>query len=236
MKHILLLAAIAAIALTACHKAETTITFNLTDLPENAVVTIGKNHTNIDQNHTTTITTDGTFCYTYTCDTITESELYYVLAIKGSLRSMRPVFIKENCNSTVTGSGIFAENWTIESENPRQQFYNKWNDATKDIRIEYDKTRAEMDGIPNHEMFEKINEAQSKLYDAEWAFLESTPIDEFWLSAFANATDIINRKGTDWPEYPKMTELYKRLSEADKATPVGKQITKNLFGGEKAAE
>ena len=234
MKRILLLTAIAVSALTACQKAETTITFNLTDLPEGTVVTIGKNHTNIIED-VTTQTTDRTFCYTYTCDTISEFDLYYVMAIKGSLRSMRPVFIKENCNSTVTGSGIFAENWTIESENPRQQFYDRWNDATKDLRIEYNKIRAELDN-PSREKVEKFNEAQSKLREAEWAFIESTPIDEYWLEAFADATDIINRKGTDWPKYPRMTEIYKRLSDADKATPAGKQITKNLFGGEKAAE
>ena len=234
MKRILLLTAIAVSALTACHKAETTITFNITDLPEGATIMICKNHTNIDQNYTTTITSDGTFCYTYTCDTVTESALYYV-RVSDSVRSIRLIFIKENCNTTVTGSGIFAENWTIESENPRQQFYNKWNDATKDLRIEYNKIRAEMTN-PSHEVIERINEAQSKLYDAEWAFIESAPIDECWLEAFADATDIINRKGTDCPEYPKMTEIYKRLSEADKATPAGKQITKNLFGGEKVTE
>ena len=234
MKRILLLTAIAVSALTACQKAETTITFNLTDLPEGTVVTIGKNHTNIIED-VTTQTTDGTFCYTYTCDTISEFDLYYVMAIKGSLRSMRPVFIKENCNSTVTGSGIFAENWTIESENPRQQFYDRWNDATKDLRIEYNKILAELDN-PSREKVEKFNEAQSKLQEAEWAFIESTPIDEYWLEAFADVTDIINEQGTDWPTYPRMTEIYKRLSDADKATPAGKQITKNLFGDEKAAE
>ena len=233
MKRILLLTAIAVSALTACQKAETTITFNLTDLPKGTVVTIGKNHTNIIED-VTTLTTDGTFCYTYTCDTVTEFALYFV-RVSDSVRSMRLIFIKENCNTTVTGSGIFAENWTIESENPRQQFYDRWNDATKDLRIEYNKIRAELDN-PSREKVEKFNEAQSKLQEAEWAFIESTPIDEYWLEAFADATDIINRKGTDWPNYPRMTEIYKRLSDADKATPAGKQITKNLFGDEKAAE
>lgn len=232
MKRILLLTAIAVSALTACQKAETTITFNLTDLPEGATIMICKNHTN--QSHTATITADGTYSYTYTCDTVTESALYYVW-VSDSVRSTRLIFIKENCNTTVSGSGIFAENWTIESENPRQQFYDRWNDATKDLRIEYDKIRAELDN-PSHEKVEKFNEAQSKLQDAEWSYLESIPIDECWLSAFADATDIINEQGTDWPTYPRMTEIYKRLSDADKATPAGKQITKNLFGGEKTAE
>jgi len=235
MKPLIKLTAIAAIALTACQKAETTITFNLTDLPEGTVVTIGKNHTNIIED-VTTQTTDGTFCYTYTCDTISEFDLYYVMAIKGSLRSMRPVFIKENCNSTVTGSGIFAENWTIESENPRQQFSNNFNDAIKDIEIEYEKLRSEAIDNGGPELIEKYNEAQAKYNEACWTAMETLPVDEYWLEAFADATDIINDEGTDWPTYPRMTEIYKRLSDADKATPAGKQITKNLFGGEKASE
>ncbi|MBR5166434.1 MAG: hypothetical protein IKW86_03970, partial [Salinivirgaceae bacterium] len=42
MKRILLLTAIAVSALTACQKAETTITFNLTDLPEGTIIEILK--------------------------------------------------------------------------------------------------------------------------------------------------------------------------------------------------
>ena len=65
---------------------------------------------------------------------------------------------------------------------------------------------------------------------------EALPVDEYWLEYFADVTDIINEQGTDWPTYPRMTEIYKRLSDADKATPAGKQITKNLFDGGKDAE
>ena len=135
MKRILLLTAIAVSALTACQKAETTITFNLTDLPEGTVIEILK--WNGDEGETVFVARqiDGTFCITYPCDSITE---YSVNSNNGSLNSDRHIFIKGNCNTTVTGSGFYAENWNIESENPRQQFSNKFNDATKDIKIEYE--------------------------------------------------------------------------------------------------
>ena len=236
MKRILLLTVIAVSALTACQKAETTITFNLTDLPEGTIIEILKWEEDEGETVFEKAESNGNFCYTYTCDTISEFDLYYVMAIKGSLRSMRPVFIKENCNSTVTGSGIFAENWTIESENPRQQFSNKFNDATKDIKIEYERLRSEAIDNGGPELIEKYNEASTKYNDACWTAMETLPVDEYWLEYFADVTDIINEQGTDWPNYPRMTEIYKRLSDADKATPAGKQITKNLFGGEKAAE
>ena len=237
MKRILLLTAIAVSALTACQKAETTITFNLTDLPEGTIIEILKWEEDEGETVFEKAESNGNFCYTYTCDTIPAGAMYGVCSKNGngSLRNDRDIYVKIGCSTTVTGSGIFAENWTIESENPRQQFYDRWNDATKDLRIEYNKILAELDN-PSREKVEKFNEAQSKLQEAEWAFIESTPIDEYWLEAFADATDIINLKGTDWPNYPRMTEIYKRLSDADKATPAGKQITKNLFGGEKSAE
>lgn len=233
MKRILLFTAIAVSALTACQKAETTITFNLTDLPEGTVIEILK--WNGDEGETVFVARqiDGTFCITYPCDSITE---YSVNSNNGSLNSDRHIFIKGNCNTTVTGSGIFAENWTIESENPRQQFSNKFNDATKDIKIEYERLRSEAIDNVGPELIEKYNEASTKYNDACWTAMVTLPVDEYWLEYFADVTDIINEQGTDWPTYPRMTEIYKRLSDADKATPAGKQITKNLFGGGKDAE
>lgn len=236
MKTLLKLTAIAAIALTACQKAETTISVNLTDLPEGAVIEIVKYDGDEGETVYEGAATDGTFCYTYTCDSIFENTTYGVDANIGHLRSDRDTYIAMGYNTTVSGSGIFAENWTIESENPRQQFSNKFNDATKDFKIEYERLRSEAIDNVGPELIEKYNEAQAKYNEACWIAMETLPVDEYWLEAFADVTDIINEQGTDWPTYPRMTEIYKRLSDADKATPAGKQITKNLFGGGKDAE
>ena len=236
MKTLIKLTAIAAIALAACQKTETTISVNLTDLPEGTVIEIVKYDGDEGETVYDDDATDGMFCYTYTCDSIFENTTYGVYANIGHLSSNRDIYISTGCNSTVTGSGIFAENWTIESENPRQQFSNKFNDATKDIRIEYERLRSEAIDNGGPELIEKYNEASTKYNDACWTAMETLPVDEYWLEYFADVTDIINEQGTDWPTYPRMTEIYKRLSDADKATPAGKQITKNLFGGEKAAE
>ena len=238
MKRILLLTAIVVSVLTACQKAETTITFNLTDLPEGTIIEILKWEEDEGETVFEKAESNGNFCYTYTCDTIPAGAMYGVCSKNGngSLRNDRDIYVKIGCSTTVTGSGIFAENWTIESENPRQPFSNKFNDATKDIKIEYERLRSEAIDNGGPELIEKYNEAQAKYNEACWIAMETLPVDEYWLEYFADVTDIINEQGTDWPNYPRMTEIYKRLSEADKATPAGKQITKNLFGGEKAAE
>ncbi|MBO7144174.1 MAG: hypothetical protein J6W13_05030 [Salinivirgaceae bacterium] len=238
MKRILLLTAIAAIALTACQKAETTISFNITDLPEGTVIEILKWEEDVGETFFDSAAVNGTFCYTYTCGSNSAGAIYGVSSRNGNnhLGSGRDIYVKSGYNTTVTGSGFYAENWTVESENPRQQFSNKFNDATKDIKIEYERLHSEAIDNGGPELIEKYNEAQAKYNEACWTAMETLPVDEYWLEAFADATDIINDEGTDWPTYPRMTEIYKRLSDADKATPAGKQITKNLFGGEKAAE
>ena len=238
MKRILLLTAIAVLALTARPNAKTTITFNLTDLPEGTVIEILKWEEDEGLIFFEKAEVDGNFCYIYTFDTISAGSRYDVCSKNrnGHLRSNRDIYVMIGCSTTVTGSGIFAENWTIESENPRQQFSNKFNDATKDIKIEYERLRSEAIDNVGPELIEKYNDAQAKYNESCWIAMETLPVDEYWLEYFADVTDIINEQGTDWPNYPRMTEIYKRLSDADKATPAGKQITKNLFGGEKAAE
>lgn len=235
MKTLIKLTAIAAIALTACHKAETTITVNLTDIPEGMIFQIIK----WDGDGGKTVFTDtingGTYNYTYKCDTIFEATSYSVFTISGALNSSRHIYVEENHNSTVSGSGFFTETWMVESENPHQQFDNKMNNATKDVMIEIEKLSAGTDDGDKtqeeiRELWKKIEELYVKYEELQLAALDSMPVNKYWLERFAIMSATINYEGTNYPTYPKLTEVYNKLSEADKATPIGKRITMNLFG------
>ena len=231
MKRILLLTAIAATALTACHKAETTISFNLTDLPEGTVIELSKVDGQVNERVYIDTVNCGTCCFAYKCDSVEENSRYSVKTIKGLMHSNRGIYVKEGCSAKVYGSGFYAQNWKIDSKNPRQQFFSKKNDALKDISIEIAKIETEAyDAATAQEkrdsLLDKIGELQKKRTEMRFAVIDTLPINEYWLDEFASLTAV----GPNSPNYSKMTELYNRLSDADKDTPVGKHIALNLFG------
>ena len=235
MKRILLLTAIAVSALTACQKAETTISFDITDFPEGTIIEIVKWDGDSGNTVYKDTATNGIFCYTYTCDTIFETTSYSIFLHKGNLNNSRRIYIKEKSNTEISGSGFYTQNWSIDSKNPRQQFENQKNDVTKDIIIEIEKLSAETYDEEKTkeerlEVVEKYRKALIKYKESQMVVLETLPIDEYWLEEFANATGAINIIDSDSTTYPKLTKLYNRLSDADKATPIGKRITLNLFG------
>lgn len=236
MKPLLKLTAIAAIALTACQKAETTISVNLTDLPEGTVFQIIKWDGDGGKVVFADTINGGTYSCTYKCDTIYESNSYSVTTIVGNMPyGHRRIYVTDDYSAIVTGSGVYSYDWNVDCKNPRQQFQNKLNDATKDISIEITKMNAARrePGITQDErrrLSEKMDSLNNKYYEAQLATFESMPVDELWIEELAKITGIINYEGTEHFTYPKFTELYKRLSDADKATPIGKRITLDLFG------
>lgn len=235
MKHLLLLTTIVATMLTSCHKAETTIDFNLTDLEEGSVIVIYKMDGNSGVCVYSDTITDGTFRHVYNCDSLTGANRYSIICNNWQLYSSRNLYVKANCESTVSGSGIYTNNWSFDSKNPRQQFDNKINDATKDILIELTKISAERNNNNlSQEERKVLSDKMDSLYtvgdEKRLLFLETSNVDEYWIEEFAKMTGEINYKGTESPNYPKLTELYQKLSDADKTTPTGKRITMDLFG------
>lgn len=235
MKRLFFTVAIALIALASCQKAETTIEFNLSDIPEGATLNIYRNEGNGGSLVYGDTINDGTFRYTYKCDSIFETTSYSIILSNGNILSSRHLYVKTNCKSTISGTGNYVEKWTFESKNPRQQFDNKMNEATKDILIEINEVGAErykpdLTQEDRRVISIKMDSLYTQYYNISLSALETMQVDEYWLEAFAGQTSTINYEGTDYPTYPKLTELYKKLSDADKATPVGKRITMDLFG------
>ncbi|MBR5166435.1 MAG: TlpA family protein disulfide reductase [Salinivirgaceae bacterium] len=236
MKQLFITAAVAVAALTACQKAETTISVNLTDLPENTIVLIFKCEGRAGQSFIEDTVKNGTYCKTIKCDSINEKTYYSAaVSVRDYFRS-RDIYITPGCESKVVGSGVFSASWTVESSNPHQQFSNNMNNARKDILIEYErvmferydttKTKEEVDSLR-----QLLKEIDSQVSDSQLKAYESLPVDEYWLERFAASTQFFNYVGSEHPLHSKYVELYnKKLSDADKATPAGKQITMNLFG------
>lgn len=235
MKRILLLTAIAVSALTACHKAETTISFNLTDLPEGTFIEIYKMEGRGGESVFTDSIQNGTFCYTYVCDSFNINTYYGVEVSIGDTYLNRDVYISPNTNSSVSGSGFYADKWTVTSENPHQLFINSMNDASGSVWTEIVMLNAELNNSEKTEeerqMLAQKRDSLNAVYDElRYSAMETYPVDEYWMEWFEMMTAAVRHSGSAHPKYQRMIKLYNCLSETDKATPAGKRITMNLFG------
>ena len=235
MKRILLLTAIAATTLTACHKAETTITVNLTDLPEGAVVEIYKFEGRVGDRVFSDTVHNGAFCQTYVCDSFNTETYYDVSVAIGNYYSSRWVYISPNTNSKVSGSDIYSSKWTVASKNPHQRFENDMNDATGEVDVEMRKLEAKLQTTEvtpeeRQSLKDKLNSLHAELTDLTFSAMEKLPVDEYWMERFEIMTMPVVHMGTAYRKYAQLVELYNRMSEADKATPVGKRITEKMFG------
>ena len=235
MKHILLLTAIAVSALTACHKAETTISVNLTDLPEGAVVEIYKFEGRVGDRVFSDTVHNGVFCQTYVCDSFNTNTYYDVEIVMGNYYSHRYVYISPNTNSKVSGSDIYSAKWTVTSKNPHQRFENDMNDATGEVGVEMKKLEAklytlELTPEERQSLIDQINSLHTEIANLTFSAMGTLPVDEYWLERFDIMTMAVAHMGTAYSKYAQLVELYNRMSETDKATPVGKRITEKMFG------
>lgn len=235
MKPLLKLTAIAAIALTACQKAETTISVNLTDLPEGAVVEIYKFEGRVGDRVFSDTVHNGVFCQTYVCDSFNINTYYDVEIVMGNYYSHRYVYISPNTDSKVSGSDIYSAKWTVTSKNPHQRFENDMNDATGEVDVEMDKLEAKLQTTEvtpeeRQSIIDKLNRLHSELTDLTFSAMEKLPVDEYWMERFEIMTTPVVHMGTAYRKYAQLVELYNRMSEDDKATPSGKIITQNIFG------
>lgn len=235
MKPLLKLTAIAAIALTACQKAETTISVNLTDLPEGAVVEIYKFEGRVGDRVFSDTVHNGVFCKTYVCDSFNTNTYYDVEIVMGNYYSHRYVYISPNTNSKVSGSDIYSAKWTVTSKNPHQRFENDMNDATGEINDEMRKLESQLQNpevTPEERqpLINKLNSLGAERTDLTLSAMEKLPVDEYWMGYLENYSRMVSRAGSAHPRYAQIVELYNRMSEADKATPSGKIITQNIFG------
>ena len=230
MKPLFKLTAIAAIALTACQKAETTISVNLTNLPEGTVVEIYKYEGHVGDRVFSDTVHNGAFCQTYVCDSFNTNTYYDVEIVIGNYYSHRYVYISPNTNSKVSGSDIYSAKWTVTSKNPHQRFENDMNDATGEINDEMRKLESQLQNpevTPEERqpLINKLNSLGAECTDLTLSAMEKLPVDEYWMGYLENYSRMVSRAGSAHPRYAQIVELYNRMSEADKATPSGKIIT-----------
>lgn len=232
MKQLIITAAVAVAALTACHKAETTISVNLTDIPEEFVVEMGISN---DRESSTIYrdsskTTDRNF--TIKCDTVTENTVYYIMVQKDGYKyystSMR-IYIQDGSTATVTGSGVFSSMWTVSSKHPRQAFENKMLDPVKELYKQKDEIRLFSDTVTTEEGRKQNQIRTNALYDQideiQMATLQSLPVDKYYFEVLQGKTGEINYYGADNYKYFSQVEaMFNKLPNKYKNSKEGKAL------------
>lgn len=234
-KQAIITAAIAVTALAACKKDETTISVNLTDMPEGTIVEIYRQEGRVGTPVFTDTILNGSFNHTYVCDSFDINTYYSVDICNDNFFSGRDVYISPNTSSAVSGSGTNTYKWTVTSKNPHQQFSNNINDAYIDVIDEMGKLEAKLQDSEQtpeeRQMLQQSYDSIRNVYNnLSISTLAKLPVDEYWMEMFDMMTMSVRHFGSAHPKYAEFVELYNRMSDADKATPAGKRITLSING------
>lgn len=124
---------------------ETVIEFDLTDIPEALRVCVGRWEGNAGRMFFVDSSQTSVRKFTVKCDSVSE-DIRYVVGLcqevdghLGVTVMERDIYVQQGSTTKVSGSNVYMCDWTVESKNPKQAFYNQLNDSTKDIRRQMEK-------------------------------------------------------------------------------------------------
>jgi thiol-disulfide isomerase/thioredoxin len=175
------------------------------------------------------------------------------MTISGSLFSQSlplDIWVASGQKIKITGKGSLPPLWEVESSIPYQKEANLYTNNSRAIITELAHISAERDKIEtwssfshdviaSHKKIDSLNRAKntfslrSKQIFADLDIMYKTDISPVWLDKMLNIT-----KSLKHPDFStkhagnirkKVKELYNRISDTDKNTPLGYEITANLF-------
>ena len=214
-----------------CQNGKTKIEFNLTDLTDGWIVDVFR----IDGVGGKSIFNDtiknSKSKFSIQCDSVSDNTYYMVGLYQGRTRSSSAmIYVENGSTSTVSGSGMYPKNWTINSQNPHQDFENKMTDAVKDIFKQIDDINYSIDDKNREESYKRTDKLYEKIEEKQLSAMKDLPVNEFWLAQLKRACGTINNEGKDYKFYKQVEELFNKLSDGQKATKTGKAIYQALYG------
>lgn len=182
-------------------------------------------------------------------DTITSGkrELYLMSSSKGFPGLWINVWTAPGKYIKVTGNDKLLKTWKVESDLPEQVEENRFVEASFPEQLEVLKyTADEYDLLrtmfQEHADNEELQRADWKQVDSlrklkeplekiilkkELDYLSTAPVSSVWLDKY-----LLHASRLQWdkenPYIPEIKALYARLSEADRETPAGKNITEYM--------
>lgn len=233
-------------SLTAQAQNEITIDGKLTNVKDGLVVTLFRTDGRVG----TTIATDTIENDQFHFKVKPENELDRLdLFVRSEeFPSMsRKLFATPNTHIEVTGKDNLIYTWEVKSNVKEQQEFDHYLYAVKDLWNEYQKKAAEMSacwGVLDSStateeekkaakekmslIYNQTEEIQLDIHAKEIVLMKEMPVTFVWLDKMYGLSMGV-RYNSNYPLKDEALALYQRMTDADKNTELGKQITVNMF-------
>lgn len=218
---------------------ETVIEFDLTDIPEALRVCVGRWEGNAGRIFFTDSAQTFVRKFTVKCDSVSEDIRYTVglcQEVNGQLGGTvmeRDIYIQQGSTTKVSGSNVYMCDWTVESKNPKQAFYNRINDSIKDILRQSEKMtfayNIETDRNKSLALFSKMRMLSSQLCAKRLQVLKTIPIDQNWIQELKNQCVSIREYDSAHPLRREIKSLFNMLPDSVKQSKDGKIIYTSLY-------
>lgn len=188
-------------------------------------------------------------CFTFKGETTdNEPEALMIMGHgKGFPGTWLDVWVSPGTVSTVIGNSKLLRTWQVSSEIKEQQILNRYAEATCDLNNqdqelflkreqlvtllrsgnlsdkESSKIKTDVTGIG-----EKIDSVRILLSQKEIEIMQQTPIETIWLDKLSGLS-MQAKYMSDFPYKEEVIALYNKLSDKEKNTQIGKEITVSLF-------
>ena len=167
----------------------------------------------------------------------TEVQKLYLLCMADGFPGMwADVWVKSGSYTKITGEDRLLPIWKISSEVPEQQYSNEFlrlcfAERKRSLQWkaqEYDLFRAEKEHGIDWQKVDSLRKLHDPLdsivYLAEMNYLKEAPVTEVWLDKYKLYSSFL-QWNTKFGHQKQIRSLYARMSEADKSTELGKEIT-----------
>ena len=233
-------------SLTAQAQNEITIDGKLTNVKDGLVVTLFRTDGRVGTTIATDTIENGQFHFKVKPEN--ELDRLDLMVRSEEFPSMsRKLFATPNTHIEVIGKDNLIYTWEVKSNVKEQQEFDHYLYAVKDLWNEYQKKAAEMSacwGVLDSStateeekkaakekmslIYNQTEEIQLDIHTKEIVLMKEMPVTFVWLDKMYGLSMGV-RYNSNYPLKDEALALYQRMTDADKNTELGKQITVNMF-------
>lgn len=218
----------------------------LMNVPDSVVISLCKSDGNIIKLLSNDTLINGEFSFS---DTVSGTQkLMLISKNKGFPGTWLNVWIAPGKYIEISGQDKLLKTWTIESDIPEQLEENRFMACTIKQQKELmqhlaainDWQRMILIDHPGDEEFAKKGWAkvdsirkledplQKEIWKKEIEYMKSAPISKVWINNLLLYASMLKYEGV-MPYKDELKELYTRMSDEEKQTPVGQEITQYIY-------
>lgn len=205
------------------------------NVPDSVVVRFMEREGNLLQTIGRDTIINGKFSFRYSVQDTTPQKIALSFREKGFPGKLLYVWVQSGKYTKITGDDCLHPLWNVSSEIAEQQAANQFNALCPTERklylqlnmLEYDLRRSE-DLYNNLEMIDSLIRMEEPLDSlislAELNYMKEAPITSVWLDKYRQYSSfLVNDR--EFGHRELIRSLYDRMSDADKATEAGQEIT-----------